>query len=284
MSVVPNGDPMGLTLPLHLLARRQLQPLWRTMLKLSLAGLGFMNADERRNGELAVLRRAASFIAARCARPCVFDVGANAGGFVADCLAAFPTPAIHAFEPHPGSFAALRERFGANPEITLNQLGLADCGGTRELVDYPEGASPHASFVRAVFTDVYRAPVTVTPAAVETLDSYCRQRAVTHIDYLKIDVEGYERKVLEGAQAMLAAGAIDFIQLEFNVHNAIEGLSLYRLSKLLDGYAIYRIIANGIVPLCTPAVAYNSLDEIYKYANLLAVRLSLAEDFARTGP
>lgn len=272
-----------MTLPLHLLARRQLQPLWRTMLKLSLAGLGFMNADERRNGELAVLRRAGGFIASRSVRPCVFDVGANAGGFIADCQGAFAQPAIHAFEPHPGSFATLRERFGAHPDIALNQLGLADRDGTRELVDYREGASPHASFVRAVFTDVYRAPVAITPAAVDTLDSYCREHVIAHIDYLKIDVEGYERKVLEGARAMLAAGTIDFIQLEFNVHNAIEGFSLYRLSKLLDGYAIYRIIANGIVPLCTPDVAYNSLDEIYKYANLLAVRLTLAEEFARAG-
>lgn len=282
MSGVSDGELMGLTLPLHLLARRQLQPLWRTMLKLSLAGLGFMNADESRNGERAVLRRAASFIAERNPRPCVFDVGANAGGFVADCLAAFPTSTIHAFEPHPESFAALQAKFAPHPLITLNQLGLADCVGTRELVDYPEGASPHASFVRAVFTDVYHAPVAVTPAAVDALDSYCRQRAITHIDYLKIDVEGYERKVLEGAQAMIAANAIDFIQLEFNVHNAIEGFSLYQLAKLLNGYAIYRIIANGVVPLRTPDVAYNSLDEIYKYANLLAVRLTLAEDFTRT--
>jgi FkbM family methyltransferase len=276
-------DMMAMTLPLHFLARRRLQPLWRTLLKLSLAGLGFMNADERRNGERTVLRRVGAFLAARNKPACVFDVGANTGCFVADCMDLFRSPVIHAFEPHPDSFAVLRERFAGNPQIIVNQLGLADTGGMQELVDYRAGASPHASFVREVFTDIYRTPIAVTSAMVDTLDAYCRRRAIERVDYLKIDVEGYERKVLAGAQAMIAAGGVDFIQLEFNVHNAIEGFSLFRLSKLLDGFAIYRIIANGMVPLCTPDVAYNSLDEIYKYANLLAVRLTLAEDFARTG-
>lgn len=54
-------------------------------------------------------------------------------------------------------------------------------------------------------------------------------------DYLKIDVEGFERFVLEGARGLIGAGRIGLAHLEMNEHNVVSGLNLHMLGKLLRG-------------------------------------------------
>jgi hypothetical protein len=45
----------------------------------------------------------------------IFDVGANVGQSAELFLSAFPEARIQCFEPAEGTFAALSERFGADP-------------------------------------------------------------------------------------------------------------------------------------------------------------------------
>ncbi len=48
-----------------------------------------------------------------------------------------------------------------------------------------------------------------------TLDSYCKNKNITQIDFLKMDIEGNEYKALLGACEMIENGAINSIQIEF---------------------------------------------------------------------
>ena len=48
-----------------------------------------------------------------------------------------------------------------------------------------------------------------------TLDNYCTSN-VASIDFLKIDVQGYESKVLKGATNLLKSSKIDIIELEIH--------------------------------------------------------------------
>jgi FkbM family methyltransferase len=51
---------------------------------------------------------------------------------------------------------------------------------------------------------------------IHTLDNYCSDNNIEHIDYLKIDTEGYDFEVIKGASEMI--NKIRFIQFEdFNV-------------------------------------------------------------------
>jgi len=40
--------------------------------------------------------------------------------------------------------------------------------------------------------------------AIVSLDAYCARKEIPRIDYLKIDVEGYETEVLRGARNVIA--------------------------------------------------------------------------------
>ncbi len=49
-----------------------------------------------------------------------------------------------------------------------------------------------------------------------TLDDYIEQHHIDRVDFMKIDVEGFEPKVIRGAQSAIKAGRIRAIFCEFN--------------------------------------------------------------------
>ncbi|HEY4135429.1 MAG TPA: FkbM family methyltransferase [Alphaproteobacteria bacterium] len=267
------------------MARTQLQPLWWGVYRIAIGGLGHMNPDPRFNGEERCIATWARAWAARHPgrSPVVFDVGANEGDFTASVLAAFAGCQVHCFEPNPKTFARLSARFGSDGRVKINNLGLGDKPGSFTLYDYAgsEG-SGHASFLPATFDDVYKSATQSVEAQVGTLDIYMANAGVESVDFLKIDVEGLEKAVLEGGAKALADGRIATIQMEFNAHNILTGLSILTLTKILANYDIYRIVANGLAPLVVDGKGYNSRFEIFKYANLIAVRRGgAAQSFAR---
>jgi hypothetical protein len=56
-----------------------------------------------------------------------------------------------------------------------------------------------------------------------TVDQFCAERGVDRLDLLKIDTEGHELEVLEGASQTLQARGVRFVFLEFETLNPIPG-------------------------------------------------------------
>lgn len=94
--------------------------------------------------------------------------------------------------------------------------------------------------------------IAVPVAAVEvksvSLDDYCRSAGIGHVQLLKIDVEGAEPDVLEGARELLMSGAVDRILFEVSLpqitaagHNGASAFTL--LGDL--GYTTHVIAAGG---------------------------------------
>jgi len=79
---------------------------------------------------------------------------------------------------------------------------------------------------------------------ITTLDNFCKEKNIDFIDCVKIDVEGFELEVLEGAKELIQNNRIKLIILE------ISKILLTKLGKNVDnvydilnnnGYAIYNL-------------------------------------------
>lgn len=125
----------------------------------------------------------------------------------------------------------------------------------------------------SVFSDVYSQKSFYTEVDTVTLDGYVIENGIDHIDFLKIDVEGHEPEIIDGAADLILRKKIDFIQLEFNIHNAINGLTFYKLCHIFNESWIFRILPSELLLVKKPDhYMVKSHNEIFKYCNYLIVR------------
>lgn len=147
------------------------------------------------------------------------DAGAHVGHYTllaSDLVAAGGR--VIAFEPHPVLGQVLRrnvERAGC-ANVTVSSLALGRAGGMGDLVLHPCD-NFGASSLRADSETAHlpRAPVKVT-----TLDDFLERAGVPAVDVIKLDVEGAELDVIEGAHRTLTANPGIVLVVEFLRENA----------------------------------------------------------------
>jgi FkbM family methyltransferase len=179
----------------------------------------------------------------------VFDVGANVGQFSALFAASYPGEfCAHCFEPSRAAHTELVARFGDDPRFRVRRLGLSRAPGTLSL-HYDAPASGLASVYRRDLAHKPELqPTASEDIAVDTVDAYCREHGVERIDLLKIDTEGHELEVLEGARGMLEASKIDLVLFEFggcNIDSRTYFHDFFRFFHGFPGAAIHRLTPSG---------------------------------------
>jgi FkbM family methyltransferase len=151
------------------------------------------------------------------------DVGANKGFWAKAFLNNFPGQVahVHMLDPSPENFRELTERedsllFAPEdfPLVTAHNVAAGAEAGEALLYTNEDG-SPLASLHPHALTE--RLDQTI-PTRVVTIDGFMAQHGIGHADVLKMDVEGHEFAVLEGADASLRAGRIDVLIWEFGMH------------------------------------------------------------------
>lgn len=250
-----------------MLAHKPLQRFWEITLWAAMSGLGYQNWAPAINGEDHFLRQWLK----RNSRSdlVVFDVGGFEGEFTAIVLADHPSAMVHVFEPNPNPFERLVDRYRNNPRVVLNRMGLSDRKDELVLHDHADTKGTcEASFIR----NAVHGQVSTVTAPLTTLDDYCQDHDVGHIDYLKVDVEGYEEKVFAGAAKLLARGAIETIHFEQNEMALLTGFSLTKICDILADFDIYRMLPKGLIDVRTKHVPLRRTYDFFRYHNLVAVR------------
>jgi FkbM family methyltransferase len=168
----------------------------------------------------------------------VFDVGTNIGT-IANWLAN-RTKHVHGFEPHPENIEMTRDqvKLRKTKNITLSQLALSKKPGTLQL--HVKSFHGHHSL-----GDTAASPtVEKIDVEVETVDRYCSTHGIDRIDFLKIDVEGFEDDVLEGATSMLKDHRIGFVLFELR-HSILASVDKHAkdiFTPLIEnGYSIFTL-------------------------------------------
>src|SRR5712691_4613912 len=252
-----------------------LAPVHQRLLDLSLRGLGFHRSfSVAAGGEGAFLRQ----IFEDNPAPVVVDVGAYQGEYANVIKQLRPEARIYACEPHPGAFQMLRASAEQQGYLAFN-LGLGDRQQRGTLFDYPLpglGASPHASVYREVIEEIHgrylfdhfgAAALSEIPIEIVTLDSFMQSHRTGRLDLLKIDAEGSERRILQGARKAIASALIDLVHFEFNEMNVASRTFFKDFYDLLPGFEFFRILRHGLLPLGAYAPASC---EIFSYQNVVA--------------
>ncbi len=172
----------------------------------------------------------------------IFDVGANVGDTVLEYHKIFGNQSrIYAFEPFADSFAQLEQNTSAYPNIFIFQKALGHQTGeaffnvnsfaaTNSLLDSTEvGISNWGEGLLETQRKI-KVPM-------QTIDDFVEEQKIEKIDLLKLDTQGSEYLVLQGAEKSIAAGKIKLIYMEMIVMPTYEGQKdLDENLKLLKGY------------------------------------------------
>jgi FkbM family methyltransferase len=150
------------------------------------------------------------------------DVGANVGMysvFGAVCRGV----QVHAFEPESQNYALLNSNIalnGLSGRVVAYPLALSDSSGANKLYlsDFTPGGSCHSFGEQVGFDLKPRGSAFAQGAFSVTLDQLVKSGAVPVPDHIKLDVDGFEHKVIAGALTTLRDPKVKTVLVELNTH------------------------------------------------------------------
>lgn len=178
--------------------------------------------------------------------PTIIDVGFHDGASTAEMLKARPQGKVVGFDP--SRFAAERHAadFAQDSRVTFVNQGLAAEPGELEFHDYENmcnSLAPRKELPGEVPT-TYKVPIT-------TLDSWCAENGIDHVNFMKVDAEGYDLHVLEGAKQLLENQKIDIFMFEFASGWTASKRYLWEVDEYFAPlpYKLYHLFNGFLTPL-----------------------------------
>jgi FkbM family methyltransferase len=139
------------------------------------------------------------------------DCGANIGIYsITAAQRVGSEGAVYSFEPQPDIFHRLLANVHLNQLENVHAYRLA-VGDNAEAVELVQLRDHVASYVRSLQTGTNP----TVRCNCTTLDAFFAEHPIERADVLKIDVEGYELKVLRGARTMISRFRPKLIQFEY---------------------------------------------------------------------
>jgi FkbM family methyltransferase len=177
----------------------------------------------------------------------VFDIGSNMGFYTIWMSRSLgELGEIHSFEPDTKNFNRLSQNILINQfngQFIPNKYAVSSKNGTMKMTIGFDGEN---HLVDSNFGGVS------SLVNVVCLDEYCNQHDISKIDFIKIDVEGFELDVLKGGINLLTQKNIDVIQLELNGTLINSGTTKQELISFVESigyqFCIYDFKINKIIP------------------------------------
>jgi len=138
----------------------------------------------------------------------IFDVGANTGNWTRTALHFFPTAKFELFEPQPDLRPAMEDLTG-RANVRVHQLGAGRQNGSFKLTLTTRHDSCTFRYDEA---DASRLGLTQIDVPVCALDSFVQDQNIGIPDICKIDAEGWDLDVLEGARTFFGKTEVFFVE------------------------------------------------------------------------
>src|SRR5262245_2431439 len=197
------------------------------------------------------------------------DVGANiglftvlAGRYVGD------KGAVYAFEPCAKTYESLLANVKLNglTNVSCHRAALSDLPGRRDMTVSLDGFDACNSFSQPVFGELFVSELVDSI----TWDEFADERALAgRVAMMKIDVEGWETYVVEGAARTLGRDDAPILQIEFNDQSALPaGVSGRKLYDALEALGYKMFIYDARERTLVPEPPRDS----YSWMNLIAAK------------
>lgn len=172
-------------------------------------------------------------------RPVIIDCGANIGLSILYFKKIFPKATVIGFEPDPHNFELLQRNMGQNPslnsDITLIKKALwINNNGITFQAEGTEGSK------------IDEGSATASSTRVETSDLREFMTGYDCIDFLKIDIEGAENKVIPAAKDQLHKVKNLFLEYHGKTHELPQLISLLNIVKE-QGFSVYMSTAEDSI-------------------------------------
>ena len=210
------------------------------------------------NGELQLIEH----IAPKC--DTFIDVGANTGDWTELFLRHAPGSCSGLLlEPGLEAYKLLTASFEQRPGLSIQNVALRDSKGDAVFFEQPNAGTQSSLYQELVGENSTSRVVHTT-----TLKNVLLRCEWETADFVKVDTEGNDLKVLYGARDLLAESRLKMVQFEYNRHWAYADSTLGGAFKLLNNfeYDTFAITPGGL-----EAYEYDFYFEHFNYSNFLAV-------------
>ncbi|MGH9878810.1 MAG: FkbM family methyltransferase [Nitrososphaerales archaeon] len=197
--------------------------------------------------------KASNFVLERLKPGMVFiDIGANIGVFTLPAARKVgPTGCVIAIEPSPRVFPSLEQNLALNGLSNVRLIQCAAFNSDNQTVPFYE--APVDQFGMGSLGAQFDAnPI---PVLTHTLDYILSEQMIEQVDVIKVDVEGFEAAVFQGAEKILTGNKPPIVVFEFCdwAEGRVPGGQRGAAQKALKdwGYRIWRLedLLHGKPPL-----------------------------------
>jgi len=215
--------------------KQKLQFLYEKLYHLALKGMNYSIDDTESNITVHTILQCRDRISSPSS--VLFELGGKNGEFVKKILEAWQGMYydLYVFEPSPQHFEVLHNSLPESPFLHLYNYQFSDSNNK----------------------------INTT-----TLDAFCYQNKIPFIDFLKLNEDGNELKVLNGARELFEQNKIKIVLFQFgkaNVESKTHFRDLYNF--FVADFDLFRILTDGLRPL----KQYSESCEIFHSAHYLAI-------------
>jgi FkbM family methyltransferase len=249
-----------------LLKRKLRSAAWKIFNHIENNGCG----EFKKNGEERFLVKFLEKLKDSKSKNVIFDIGANIGDYSALVFDLASKKNIelnmHLFEPTKKSFLQLQNRF-KQEAFVINNFGASN-NNCEASIYYDKEQSTLASVYQRNL-DHYDLKLSIEEKIqLKRLDDYIKEHNISHIDLIKIDIEGHELHAFEGFGEFLNGDNVDYVQFEYGGANLDSGTSLLKIFEFFNsrGFSLAKVMKNGI-----ELRDYKPFMENFMYSNYVAI-------------
>lgn len=147
----------------------------------------------------------------------VIDIGANSGHFAKESRARFPKAHIYSFEPLHDCYTELQATMVDDEKFKSYNVALGEHKMTAEIQRSSFHPSSSLLPMAELHKKLYPKSTGMTPEQiqVERLDDILKNEVLAKNIFVKIDVQGFEDKVLKGGMSVMRQATIALIETSF---------------------------------------------------------------------